>query len=228
MCSAALYRRSAALLATLLLSCAALGADTTATEKAFLRDALQHLSQQATAFTDLDKRFAKIDLIGVLTPESITSRVGIETARAQVAQYRALLAERKALLHTYFGESEEFVRTRAPSEPARHQVMLAINTNKSRTLELYTALDASQSELAVRIAAVLDWSVSQLGKLRTQSGQIAFSTATQEAEFDRLERGVNEAVAKQNAVAQAASTRRMAAQARMREALAQAGPPATK
>lgn len=224
----ALFRRLAAMLASLLISNAAIGADITATERAFMRDAVQYVGQQGKAFTDLDQRFKRIDPIGVLTPESITSRVGIETARAQIAQYRALLAERKSLLHSYFAESEEFVRTRAPSEATRQQVMQTMNMNKSRTIDLYTSLDVAQLEVAVRVTAVLDWATSQLGRLKAQSGQLVFSNVTQESEFDRLELGVNDAVAKLNAVVQAADARRTAAQARMREAMAQADSPASK
>jgi hypothetical protein len=85
-------------------------------QRAFLIEAQQMQARHAARIAELGTRFDAIALNAVLTPGSITSPAGISAGRNTIAQYRALLAERKALLANTFAESEQFFNTRSPTE----------------------------------------------------------------------------------------------------------------
>ncbi|MDP3251632.1 MAG: hypothetical protein Q8M77_06940 [Hydrogenophaga sp.] len=155
-------------------------------QKAFLADALVFRDQQALKFAKLGERFDAVDLGKILTPQSMVLRDDHAAARATLATYRALLAERRALVQTYLLEYERFVADRALSYDAKAGAQEGMKGTRESTEALYASLDDVQTGLADSMERVLDWGVTQAGKLNIQNGQLMFTSTRQQAELDAL------------------------------------------
>ena len=154
--------------------------------KRFLRDAMALQAAQSAKFVDLGQRFDKINLTTVLTPEAMTTVSGLATARATIAQYRALLAERRLLLQTYLAEFERFFATIPPGDMRNGALSAMSGGSKDATAKVYADLDRSQTALTDSMSAVLDWGAAQAGALGVRTGQLLFSTKEQQAELQTL------------------------------------------
>ena len=186
-------------------------------QKAFLIEAQQMQARHAARFVQLGNRFDAIPLNTVLTPGSITSDAGIAGGRNTIAQYRALLAERKALLTSTFAESEQFFNTRSPTEADKREALASMERGKGATIKLYGDLDAVQSAVAQAISDVLDWAASQRGKLTTKDGQLVYANAQQQTELQVLLTKLQAAETKQQEVLKRAAVSQQKAQESMRE-----------
>ncbi len=74
-----------------------------------LQEMLAFTTKQTTPLNDLALRFEKVDLTAVLSVENITSRFDLATARVTIAQFCALLAERRLLVQTYLAEVNRYM-----------------------------------------------------------------------------------------------------------------------
>lgn len=186
-------------------------------QKAFLIEAQQMQARHAARFVELGKRFDAIVLNTVLTPASITSPAGISAGRNTIAQYRALLAERKALLTSTFAESEQFFNARSPTEADKREALASMERGKGATITLYGDLDVVQSAVAKAISDILDWAASQRGKLIAKDGQLVYANAQQQTELQVLLTNLEAAEAKQQEVLKRAAVSQQKAQESMRE-----------
>lgn len=186
-------------------------------QKAFLIESQQMQARQAARFVELSKRFDAVALNTVLTPASITSPAGISAGRDTIAQYRALLAERKALLTSTFAESEQFFNTRSPTEADKREALASMERGKGATISLYGDLDAVQSAVAQAISDILDWAASQRGKLTAKDGQLAYANAQQQIELQVLLVKLEAAEVKQQEVLKRAAVSQQKAQESIRE-----------
>ncbi len=184
--------------------------------KDFMRQSLVFQEQQAQKFADLGARFDKVDLSTILTPTSMTTQAGMDRARAQLSQYRALLAERRLLLQTYLSEAERRI-TSLPEGETRRGASAPLEEGKTQTSAIYAALDRTQGALTDALEAVLDWGQSQAGKLGAKNGQLLFTSREQQAQLQVLLAKVQEAETEMNAEVSAAQKRQVEAQAKMRE-----------
>ncbi len=189
----------------------------TSAQKAFLIEAQQMQARHIARFIELGKRFDAIPLNTVLTPASITSNAGIAAGRNTIAQYRALLAERKALLASTFAESEQFFNTRSPTEADKREALASMERGRGATIKLYGDLDEVQSTVAQAISDILDWSASQRGKLSAKDGQLIYASAQQQAELQTLLTKLGAAEAKQQEVLKRAAVSQQQAEQSMRE-----------
>jgi len=164
--------------------------------KALLAEALVFRDQHALKFAKLAERFDAVDLTKVLTPQSMVLRDDHATARATLATYRALLAERRALVHTYLLEYERFVTDRPASRDAKAGARQGMKGKREATEALYTSLDEVQTGLADSMTRVLDWGGEQAGKLGMKNGQLLFSSPRQQVELNALLTKVTEAAAR--------------------------------
>lgn len=186
-------------------------------QKAFLIESQLMQARHAARFVELGKRFDAVALNTVLTPASITSDLGIAAGRNTIAQYRALLAERKALLTSTFAESEQFFNTRSPTEADRREALASMERGKGATIKLYGDLDTVQSAVAQAISDILDWAASQRGKLTAKDGQLVYANIQQQTELQALLTTLGAAEARQQDVLKRAAVSQQRAQESMRE-----------
>lgn len=186
-------------------------------QKAFLGEVQQMQALQAARFGELGKRFELIDLTTALTTEALTSVAGIAAGRDTISKYRALLAERKAMLTSTFAESERFFNTRSPTEADKREALASIEQGKRSAIKLYGDLDTGQSTVVTAISDILDWAATQKPKLGPRNGQLVFASAQQQTEFQVLLATLEAAEAKQQPVVQEAAVSQQKAQASMRE-----------
>lgn len=93
------------------------------TAMGFVDDALRLQEKAGAKFVEFGGRFDKVDLTTVLTPETMTTAAGMARAKGTLAEYRALLAERRALLQTDLAEMDQFFA--AVADGQMKQVALA-------------------------------------------------------------------------------------------------------
>jgi hypothetical protein len=179
--------------------------------KAFVAEAVKFRDEHAAKFAELGRRFDSIDLTKVLTPDALTDSAARAAARATLASYRVLLAERRMQLQAYFLAYARFVDERAPTGDARAGALEGFNEKKRQTEALYSSLDESQTGLVDAMQRVLDWSASQ-PSLQQRNGQLMFADTRQQAELSALVAQVNEAEKKMNASAQNAQVAQQNAQ----------------
>ena len=182
------------------------------------RQAKQHLQQmmaftqnQAASFNDLALRFDKVDMSTVLSVENITTPLGLITAKATVAQFRSLLAERRLLVQTYLAEVDRYLNDLPPGD-LKAGAMSGFGASKAATVKTYNDLDRSQTAWTDAITAVLNWCTGQSGKLFLQGDKLMFTNPSQKAELTTLVDKVSAAEADLNNVLQATAAAQSAAQ----------------
>ena len=176
-----------------------------------LQEMLAFAAKQTTQFGELALRFDKVDMNTVLSVENITSTSGLATAKATIAQFRALLAERRLLLQTYLASLDRYLNE-LPAGDFKAGAMSGIGASKAATIKLYSDLDRSQTAWVDAVSTVLDWCTRQAGKLFVQGGQLMFVSATQKAELSDLINKVGTAEAELNKVLAATAAAQVAEQ----------------
>lgn len=176
-----------------------------------LQEMLAFTAKQAAQFNDLALRFDKVDMNAVLSVQNITSASGLATAKATIAQFRALLAERRLLVQTYLASLDRYLNE-LPASNFKAGAMSGIGGSKAVTVKLYSDLDVSQTSWVDALSAVLDWSTGQTGKLSIQGGQLMFTSAAQKAELTVLINKVSVAETDLNRVLAATAAAQTAAQ----------------
>ena len=101
---------------------------------------LAFTSKQAAQFNDLALRFDKVDMNAVLSVQNITSASGLATAKATIAQFRALLAERRLLVQTYLASLDRYL-DELPAGNFKAGAISGIGGSKAATVKLYSDLD---------------------------------------------------------------------------------------
>lgn len=161
--------------------------------KDFLRQALAFQEQQASKFNELGERFAAFDFNKVLTPANVATAAGLERAKAQMAQYRGLLRERRSMMQAYLQQADNLINT-LPAGETRRAAAAPFEKGKTQTLELLEQLDAKQGAMADATESILQWGGSQAGKLRLdQAGNLVFTTPAQQSQMVTLLAKVQEA-----------------------------------
>ena len=176
-----------------------------------LQKMLEFSAKKSTSFNELAIRFDKVDLNSALTVEGLTSPSGLATAKATVAQFRALLAERRLLVQTYLTELDRYLNE-LPTGKFKDGAMSSVGSASATTVKIYGDLDRSQAAWADSISALLDWSNGQSGKLFMQGNQLMFTSPSQKAELTELANRVSAAEADLNKVLQTTAVAQTAEQ----------------
>lgn len=179
--------------------------------KRHVQEMLAFTAKQAAQFNDLALRFDKVDMNTLLSVENITSASGLATAKATIAQFRALLAERRLLLQTYLASMDRYLNE-LPAGDFKAGAMSGIGASKAATVNLYSDLDRSQTAWVDAMSAVLEWSAEQSGKLLIQAGQLMFTSVQQKTELTALVNKVGVAETDLNKVLAATAAAQTAAQ----------------
>ena len=181
-----------------------------------MQEMLAFTANQAAQFNDLALRFDKVDMNVVLSVQNITSGSGLVTAKATIAQFRALLAERRLLVQTYLASLDRYLNE-LPAGNFKAGAMSGIGGSKAATVKLYGDLDVSQTSWVDAMSEVLDWSTRQKGKLSVQGDQLMFTSPAQKAELTVLINKVGVAETDLNKVLAATAVAQTAAQEKTRE-----------
>ena len=189
--------------------------------KALLKDSLAFAAKQTAQFAELGQRFDKVDMNSVITVDRLTSPPGLAMSKATVAQYRALLAERRSLLSSYLTDFERYFATLPPGD-FRAGAMSSMGANKAATVKLYGDLDVAQTSWADSISGILEWAEKQGGKLSARGDQLVFKDATQQAELSALVTKLTTTESALNKVIQSAAVQQAAAQEKTKANLAEA------
>ena len=189
--------------------------------KQVARDALAFRAKQSALFLALGQRFDKVDLNTVLTPEALTTHAGMSAARATIAEYRALLAERRLLVQSFVLEFDRFIAG-IPAGNARDGALSTGGARKQETVRLYADIDESQTALVEAIASVLDWGFAQAGKLGVRNGELLFVSREQQAALQGLLARLAEVEAQNTKVLTAASATQAKSQATQLESVRKA------
>lgn len=177
--------------------------------KAFLKESLENNAKQERSFAELGARFDKLgDVSSVMTSTALVNPGELANARAVLAQFRALVAERKALLRANLADSEHFIRTKSSPGAMREGALAAFPAKRDETLRLYADLDVAQIELADSYTAILDYAASQMGKVNITNGRLMFTSQQQMTTFQGLSERAAKAQTRLNEVVVAANAAR--------------------
>ncbi|MCY0911424.1 hypothetical protein [Massilia antarctica] len=150
------------------------------------------LKRQMADNDRLEKEFGKLSLTA-LTPESLTSRKGIDLARGQMSRFRQLIDQRDTQAKAAVEEGREYLRTTRIPERYRNMDMRKVALIGEKTLELNAELSAVQKELIDRVGGILDFAQSRLGKIQLQQHTLVFSSDADLATFRRLSAALDDA-----------------------------------
>jgi len=153
--------------------------------KAFMRDALALNQRHDARFLELGNRFDKASISDILTPPNLTSPAGIAKGRTLIAQNRALVAERGALLQTNLDEVKSLVRSLPPGD-VKTGAESTMGAKLKETAALFTDLEHAQLAQYAAIEKILDWCAVQGGRLRNEGGQIRVSSPAQSIQLKAL------------------------------------------
>jgi len=185
--------------------------------KDFLREAIAFNAKGNASVAELERRFENVDISTVLSPENMTVLAARAAARSKLAEFRALLAERRLLLQTQAMELERFMAS-IPQGRMRDKALTALEAAKARKAKLQSDVDASLTALVDSLSAVLDWGEVQAGELGVRNGQLLFVSERQQVELRGLLEEVEQAKARLNEVVQRVSAEEARLQKSMREA----------
>jgi hypothetical protein len=160
-----------------------------ATEKkvgqAFLRDAIAMNKSHIERFQVLNARFASTDLSTVLTPANVTTAAGIASGREKVAQSKALIAERDALLQKNFDDIRKLVAD-LPEGATKAGAQGVVGARRDETVRVFKDLSKTQLAHLDVIGQILDWCAAQGDKLRNVGGQLQYTSNEQADELKAL------------------------------------------
>ncbi|MDM5181539.1 hypothetical protein PO883_30640 [Massilia sp. DJPM01] len=157
------------------------------------------LKRQMVDNERLEKEFGKLSL-NALTPESLTSRKGIDAARVQMSRFRQLIEQRDALAKASIEDGREYLRTaRIPGRYSNMQMSNVVRIGE-KTLELNAELSGVQKELIDAMGGVLDFAQSRLGNLQLHQQTLLFSSDADLATYRRLSAVLDDAGTREAAV----------------------------
>jgi hypothetical protein len=189
--------------------------------KAFLVKAIEFQERQIAKVTALNKRFEKLPMASILTPENVTTSTGRRAGKATVAQLRALIAERNSMLEAHMVEMQKIVDS-MPSDAMKRGAMGPIERDKEPTRKMYADLASTQTAVADALDAILDWCAAQGATLRMHNRQLVFATVEQQTELQALVAKLSKAEEEDTKVTGQAQTTQMKAAERVARSKAEA------
>jgi hypothetical protein len=154
-------------------------------DKKLMTDFVAWQEREQVPFVELGHKFEQVDIEKVLTPTNLTTSAGMASARTTMTHYRALLAERNAVIGKYLSDLDQFVAA-IPPGPNHDQAAASASSGRGDTVALYGGLDKAQSSQADAMTAMLDWADAQGGSLKMRDNQLLFANAKQQSELQTL------------------------------------------
>ena len=154
--------------------------------KKFFRAALTYQQEREKAFAEFKSRFERFDMAAILTPSTMNTTTGRAEGHARLAEFRALLAERKSLLETHYKETERFINERAPESSKAAALQTMRQVTSSDVSKTYENLNRTQSAMADGMAEMLDWTERNQGKMQFASTGATFANPAIQLKFKAL------------------------------------------
>lgn len=161
--------------------------------KVFLQGVLELQRKNDLRVADFNTRLSQVENRNFVNPEVLSTPARHAGARAALAQFRALIDERSRLNESNFAEAEQYLRTQAPEGPVRDSALRSFLPKKAANLEMVAKLKAADEALADAYSDILDWAVSQAGKVGLRNGKLQLADASQQAVLAALGRRAEEA-----------------------------------
>ncbi len=163
----------------------------------------RRLTQQAAAldqefspqFADLAARMERANLRWPHPVQMYLSTEKRAQAKAQVAQFQALLAERRAVLGSYWLKADALVN----STPSRYRLEMQAGMQgplAAQMKDTLRALDQAQSDYATRLLVLLDWWDHNAAEVENLGGRVWFNHLAAEEEYLALFKSMTVAEAK--------------------------------
>lgn len=154
----------------------------------------------AEEFGALDRKFNSVDLGTILVPQSLMSKASIQVSRKKLDRYKALIAERDALLKQHFVLSEQAIRGAGLTEQEVQEALAGLNSNKGAVVQNYANLTTAQLATVKASQDILSFTERGLGRIFVQNGQLMFQTQPELDEYQRLMQVLTDAAATESAI----------------------------
>ena len=142
--------------------------------KVFLEKALKIQAENVAKLEKVIERMSAIDMTKVLTLEAVADKTQRTLSKTQVAQFKALLAERRAVVASGITQAELFVSSLTVSEMKRGALEGLENAKRSNK-EQFEDLDVVQLSYADSLEALFNWADTQDGKMQFKGGKLLFA-----------------------------------------------------
>lgn len=166
----------------------------------FVIASVAHHARQTGAFTELEDKFQKVDISRILTPHNLSTREGLADAQAGIANYRALVTERRLLMQAQLVESDRFINDHLSAGVAREVGAMRMNEGRTALVKMYSDMDQADTLLLDAMSALVAWGVAQEGQLGLHQGNFVFQNNAQKVELQRLVAAVLQADATRDAI----------------------------
>jgi hypothetical protein len=181
-----------------------------------LFDGIDAMQRRVAAETGaMNARFAQVDLERYMTPAMLASTAGVRDGRAELARYRALLAERDVLMRDEAARAHALL-VALPGGETRDLALRGESSTAARNQAIRDQLSQSQAADADAMQALFDWAATHRADLEVKDGTLLVHGRQPLAELDALDarlkqtrRAVQAAVGAASAVA-AESTQQLA------------------
>lgn len=167
------------------ISIAADKASETERTKAFLQTSLTSQAESTARLEKVIDRMSAIDMAKVLTLEAIADKNQRALSKAQLAQFKALLAERRSIVAATYSQAESLVSALPPGE-AKRGGLEGLKDAKRNNQELFGDLDVVQLSYAESLEALFTWADTQDGKMQLSGGKVLFADETAVLQFQTL------------------------------------------
>lgn len=142
--------------------------------KVFLEKALKIQAENVAKLEKVIERMSAIDMTKVLTLEAVADKTQRTLSKTQVAQFKALLAERRAVVASGITQAELFVSSLTVSEMKRG-ALEGLENGKRSNKEQFEDLDVVQLSYADSLEALFNWADTQDGKMQFKGGKLLFA-----------------------------------------------------
>lgn len=171
--------------------------------KVYFEKVLEMQAVQATKFAALNTKYSTMDLTKVLEPENVVTQAGRQKGAQVVAQLRAYVLERDAIISDSFNESTQLIAGIQSAEVKRG-ALEGMRETAEANKRMYADLTAKQYATADAILAILAWCEKQPnGSLAIEDGKLIFTTVEQQTQLQALIATLNEAETAQAKVIEA-------------------------
>jgi hypothetical protein len=156
---------------------------------------LAYKDEESKRDADLAAKFDRVDFSDILSPPNLATPSGIAASKGKVAEYRALLAERKAMQRENEAGVARLVAS-IPPGPRREAFEATASQQKEKVKAVVDRLDSSQSEFAIAIERVLEWAeVQPPGALSVKEDQLQVTPDSRRQQLLNLVVQLNKAAA---------------------------------
>ena len=157
--------------------------------KGFLAKALKRQVENESKLEKVTEQMLAIDMTKVLTVEAVADKTQRTLSKTQVAQFKALLAERRAVVASTISQTELDVSS-LPVGEMKRGALVGLENAKRSNKELFGDLDVVQLSYANSLEALFNWADTQDGKMQLKEGKVLFADNAAVMKFQVLVKNI--------------------------------------